>query len=93
MSEGNTRRLQPTPERAGESDLHSLTAREREVLWWAAEGKSAWEIGEILHITKRTVDEHTQNAARKLGAANRTQAVAIALQERIIGKDQPSGES
>jgi LuxR family quorum sensing-dependent transcriptional regulator len=60
------------------------------VLWGAAEGKSAAQIGKILHITKRTVDEHTKNAARKLGAANRTQAVAIALRERLIGKSPPS---
>jgi DNA-binding CsgD family transcriptional regulator len=69
---------------------HSLTPREREVLCWAAQGKSATQIGTILHITKRTVDEHTHNAVRKLGAANRTQAVAIALQERLIGKRAPS---
>jgi DNA-binding CsgD family transcriptional regulator len=65
---------------------YSLSPREREVLWWAAEGKSAQEIGEILHIAKRTVDEHTQKAARKLGAANRTQAVATALRQKLIGK-------
>jgi DNA-binding CsgD family transcriptional regulator len=68
---------------------HLLTLREREVLWWAAQGKSAWEIGEILHIAKRTVDEHTQKAIRKLGAANRTQAVAIALREGVIGRTLP----
>ncbi len=68
---------------------HSLTPREREVLWWAAQGKSAWEIGEILHIAKRTVDEHTQKAIRKLGAVNRTQAVAIAFSERLLGKSSP----
>ncbi len=68
---------------------HSLTPREREVLWWAAQGRSAREIGEILHITKRTVDEHTHNAVRKLGAANRTNAVAIALRERLIGEIPP----
>jgi LuxR family quorum sensing-dependent transcriptional regulator len=62
-----------------------LTQREREVLTWAAHGKSAWEIGEILGIAKRTVDEHARTAFRKLGAANRTQAVAIAVQERLIG--------
>jgi LuxR family quorum sensing-dependent transcriptional regulator len=61
-----------------------LSEREREVLTWAAKGKSAWEIGEILHIAKRTVDEHTQHAFRKLGAVNRTQAVAIALHSRLI---------
>jgi LuxR family quorum sensing-dependent transcriptional regulator len=61
-----------------------LTAREREVLAWAAQGKSASQISQALRISKRTVDEHTQTAARKLGAANRTQAVAIALRDRII---------
>jgi DNA-binding CsgD family transcriptional regulator len=64
-----------------------LTPREREVLIWAAQGKSALEIGKILHITKRTVDEHVHSAARKLGATNRTQAVAIALRRRMIGVD------
>jgi LuxR family quorum sensing-dependent transcriptional regulator len=61
-----------------------LTAREREVVAWASQGKSAWEIGEILHITQRTVEEHLTNAARKLGASNRTHAVAIAIRTNII---------
>ena len=61
-----------------------LTAREREVLAWVANGKSAWEIGGILSIGKRTVDEHAQTAFRKLGAVNRTHAVAIALRDGII---------
>jgi DNA-binding CsgD family transcriptional regulator len=63
---------------------NSLTSREIEVLTWVARGKSAWEIGEILHITKRTVDEHVRAATRKLGAVNRTQAVALAIRDRII---------
>src|SRR4029078_8105742 len=45
-----------------------LTPREREVLPWSAQGKSAWEIGTILSVGKRTVDEHAQTAMRKLGA-------------------------
>jgi LuxR family quorum sensing-dependent transcriptional regulator len=61
-----------------------LTAREREVLSWVALGKSAAQISQTLKISKRTVDEHSQTAARKLGAANRTQAVAIAMRDRII---------
>jgi DNA-binding CsgD family transcriptional regulator len=72
------------------SRAHSLTAREREVLTWAAQGKSAREIGKILHITKRTVDEHVQAAARKLGATNRTQAVALALLGRVIHAAMPA---
>jgi DNA-binding CsgD family transcriptional regulator len=62
----------------------ALTAREVEVLTWVAHGKSAWEIGEILNIAKRTVDEHAQTAVRKLGAVNRTHAVALAVRERIV---------
>jgi LuxR family quorum sensing-dependent transcriptional regulator len=61
-----------------------LTSRQREVLAWTAAGKTAWEIGEILHITKRTVDAHIQTAARKLGAVNRTQAVAVAILNHLI---------
>ena len=63
---------------------HSLTPREREVLGWVAQGKSTREISEILGIASRTVDEHVKAAGRKLGAANRTHAVAIALRERIV---------
>jgi LuxR family quorum sensing-dependent transcriptional regulator len=62
----------------------SLTDREREVLTWAAMGKSAWEIGEILSIAERTVNEHAQTTFQKLGAANRTHAVALAMRDRLI---------
>jgi LuxR family transcriptional regulator, quorum-sensing system regulator BjaR1 len=63
---------------------HRLTKREREVLAWSAVGKSAWDTGEILNITQRTVEEHLANCRRKLGAMNRTHAVAIAIRDRII---------
>jgi LuxR family quorum sensing-dependent transcriptional regulator len=61
-----------------------LTPREREAIAWASQGKSAWEIGEILNITQRTAEEHLATAARKLGAVNRTHAVAIAIRLNII---------
>jgi DNA-binding CsgD family transcriptional regulator len=63
---------------------HSLTLREIEVLGWVARGKSARTIGEILRITKRTVDAHVLSAIGKLGAANRTHAVAIAIRDGLI---------
>jgi LuxR family transcriptional regulator, quorum-sensing system regulator BjaR1 len=70
---------------AAESEKNPpLTLREREVLAWSAQGKSAWEIGEILHLAKRTVDEHAKTAMRKLGATTRTQAVAIAIRQRLF---------
>jgi LuxR family quorum sensing-dependent transcriptional regulator len=61
-----------------------LTNRQQEVLTWAAAGKSAWEMGEILNISARTVEEHAQQALQRLGAVNRTQAVAIAIRDRLI---------
>jgi LuxR family quorum sensing-dependent transcriptional regulator len=61
-----------------------LTNRQREVLTWAAAGKSAWETGEILHISSRTVEEHAQQASARLGAVNRTHAVAIAIRDGLI---------
>ncbi len=62
----------------------TITARECEVLKWVARGKSAWQIGEILQITKRTVDAHVHSAIGKIGAVNRVNAVAIAIRDRII---------
>lgn len=61
-----------------------LTSREKEVLTWSAIGKSASEVGEILSIAKRTVDEHSVRAARKLRAQNKMHAVVKALQHRLI---------
>ena len=61
-----------------------LTAREREVLQWATRGKSTWEIGEILGIGRRTVEEHVATAVRKLGATNRSHAIAVALRDKLI---------
>jgi LuxR family quorum sensing-dependent transcriptional regulator len=61
-----------------------LSERELEILTWSARGKTAWEIGEILGISARTVNTYAQVAFQKLGAVNRTQAIAIALRERLI---------
>jgi DNA-binding CsgD family transcriptional regulator len=56
-----------------------LTAREKECLLWAADGKTSWEIGKILGVSERTIIFHVQNAAHKLGVSNRQQAIARAL--------------
>jgi LuxR family quorum sensing-dependent transcriptional regulator len=62
-----------------------LTPRERETLVWAAAGKSAADTGDILGITERTVTAHIASACQKLEAVNKTQAVARALQYKLIG--------
>src|SRR5262245_30872081 len=53
-----------------------LTHREREVMCWVSEGKTAWEIGCILKLSTRTVEWHLSHAYQKLGAMNRAQAIA-----------------
>jgi LuxR family quorum sensing-dependent transcriptional regulator len=61
-----------------------LTKRETDILSWLAQGKTAWEIGRILHISRRTVEWHTRNAAKKLEAVNALQAVAKAIKIGLI---------
>lgn len=46
----------------------NLSAREREVLHWASDGKNDWEIGEIMNISEHGVDKHLRSARAKLGA-------------------------
>ena len=56
----------------------ALTAREREVLQWSADGKSAQDIADILNLSKSAVDFHLKNSIQKLNAPNKTAAVARA---------------
>lgn len=62
----------------------TLSEREREVLSWVACGKTAWEIGDLLSISQRTVEWHIQQSTQKLGARNRMQAIVIAARDRLI---------
>jgi LuxR family transcriptional activator of conjugal transfer of Ti plasmids len=54
----------------------ALSPRELECLEWAAAGKSAWEMGKILNISRRTAAFHLENAKAKLGVHSICQAVA-----------------
>jgi DNA-binding CsgD family transcriptional regulator len=62
----------------------SLTARELESLRWTMEGKTAWEVGNILGITERTAVLHINNGMHKLGCVNKHQAVLKALRIGLI---------
>jgi LuxR family quorum-sensing system transcriptional regulator SolR len=62
----------------------SLTRKEREVLHWIVEGKTAWEVGRILSMSERTVKFHLGNIYSKLDVANRAQAVTKANRLRLI---------
>lgn len=59
--------------------LATLTARELEVLHLMSEGASNAAIGAALVISQATVKSHVRHILRKLGAANRTEAVSLFL--------------
>jgi DNA-binding CsgD family transcriptional regulator len=68
----------------GTSLVPVMTTRELEVLKWSREGKTAWEIGQILSISTSTVQFHIRNCIGKLSAVNKQHAVVRALHFGLI---------
>ena len=64
--------------------LPALTPRELETLRWTMEGKTAWEVANVLGISERTAVLHANNAMHKLGCVNKHQAVLKALRLGLI---------
>jgi LuxR family quorum-sensing system transcriptional regulator CciR len=62
-----------------------LTERQREVVIWAARGKSDWEIARILGISEQTVIEHLKHARERYGVGRRTLLAVHALFDGTIG--------
>ena len=54
----------------------ALSAREEEILAWVSEGRTNHQIAQILAISSFTVKNHIHRIIKKLGVANRTEAVA-----------------
>jgi DNA-binding CsgD family transcriptional regulator len=67
-----------------EDEKYKLTPKEKEVIRWAGEGKTSWEIGQILSISERTVKFHLRHIYIKFNVINRTQAVAMASRLNLI---------
>ncbi|MEL6750998.1 MAG: LuxR C-terminal-related transcriptional regulator [Pseudomonadota bacterium] len=61
-----------------------LSEREIDCLRWTARGQTSKEIARTLDISDHTVTHYLASACRKLEAANRVHAVAIALRKRFI---------
>jgi DNA-binding NarL/FixJ family response regulator len=66
----------------------ALTAREQEVLALVAQGRSNREIAGQLFISAKTVSVHVSNMLAKLGAAGRTEAVAVARRRGYLADDR-----
>jgi DNA-binding NarL/FixJ family response regulator len=64
-----------------------LSPRQQEVLMYLKDGLTNPEIAVRLGVTERTVKAHCQEVFDRLGARNRTAAVAVAMRMGIVGDD------
>ena len=67
-----------------EISLDLLTARERDCLRWRSQGKTDWEISELIGISQSTVKFHLENARARLHATNTIHAVSKAIAHGLI---------
>ena len=65
-------------------DRPILSAREREIVRLVADGLSAPEVGERLHLSPSTVKTHLQSLYQKLGVSDRAAAVATAMRLGLL---------
>ncbi len=65
------------------SHLISLTSREREIIVEMANGATDREIAQKVRLAESTIKSHIRSILRKIGARNRTQAVAYVLTKRL----------
>ncbi len=63
---------------------HDLTVREREVLALLVEGLSNAEIAASMHLSVAAIKYHVSGILSKLGAANRTEAAALAREHNLL---------
>lgn len=63
---------------------HDLTEREREVLALMVKGLNNVEIADRLVVSRSTVKVHVSNILAKLGASTRTEAVALAVEHKLV---------
>jgi NarL family two-component system response regulator LiaR len=64
---------------------HDLSPREREVLALMVQGLNNPDIAERLVVGRSTVKFHVSSILGKLGVQSRTEAVALAVQQRMLG--------
>jgi len=69
----------------------ALSAREIEVMQSIAEGKSNKEIGQLLGVATKTVDNHRSRLMQKLGVHNAASLTLVAVQMGIVpGPSMPT---
>lgn len=78
----------PQPEASPQPDPYKLTARGMDVLRLLVDGLTNPQIGAQLYMSPKTASVHVTAILRKLNAANRVQAAAIALRAGIVEADR-----
>ncbi len=84
LSPGIARLVVETPPPEG---LDVLTGRETEVLGLVARGKTSREIGALLGISPKTVDNHRQNIMHKLGVHDVVSLTRLSIRSGLISAD------
>lgn len=64
-----------------------LTGREREVLQLLAEGKKTTQIGELLHVSAKTIETHRSNIMKKLRLNTLADLTRYAIREGLVSVD------
>ena len=71
-------------ERARQGRGTALTQRQRQCVVWLGHGKSEWEIGKILALSPRTVNQHLKRARERCGVSKSSLLVVHALLQGSI---------
>lgn len=69
---------------AGGKEEYNLSAREIEILEWLVKGYSQKMVAAELHLSKHTINNHIKNIYQKLHVHSVSEAVATAIQKRIV---------
>ena len=68
----------------GNISLDLLSTREKDCLRWRSQGKTDWEISQLIEISQSTVKFHLENSRAKLGASNTIHAVSKAIVHGLV---------
>jgi DNA-binding NarL/FixJ family response regulator len=74
-------------DRQGNSPLEALSKREREILKLVADGHSSARIGDMLHLSPKTVDSYRSRLMQKLHVADLVGLVKFAIQHGLTTLD------
>jgi DNA-binding NarL/FixJ family response regulator len=85
MSKPETPPIHTSESQAARGDV-KLSPREKDVLNLLVQGKSTKQMAVMLHIQPSTVKQALSGLYQKLGVNNRTEAVSIALREKIYAE-------